>query len=784
MREKFTQNRRGLLFALTLMIFALVGGKAYAQTNSDKISSLVMTNGTENVNLLAGNPIEKLIAEYDLKVELQNVTNVGVLTWEVDKVLENNQRENIKSISTEQTVNNGIVTFWIPSDYKLFTGETYEITFKGWVDTDSKNYGNDPVFNEKVYISGGTAAYVYSNVTLVDPNPSSINSQESQFSLSGPSDNTIRFTYSGPVQNVSATIPLGQGAGTVRCEVALDNEDKTVVVTIPDYILSSYHQFTLNVYAFGKDNDGAVRGNSGEEASSAWQVSVDADFNLSYANAVFPAKNATVGAVTSLKFAFPAGILDAYTGNTITITNENDDEVASSVEISNVTPFSERDNWDYIVNEVIVSLDNAITTPGTYTVNVPKGVFNLDQSVQGFSSEPNHAETYTFTVAAPTTDVPENVTVAADPAIGPVTSLSGFTFTFNGVDEVGWTGNFAPTISYEVYGWENTYSMPLYTKGQGGNLLRAALFTEGELTDAHCYTVVIPVGAVYFNGDVYNVNTEPYTFKYEIETPKEPSYTVNPTPGVVSSLKEISVIFDDYAEISWGNGNPYIKDANENTYKLDCTYGIPYNEGIFTLKEEITELGTYTLVIPAGAVTLDGTDSSSDITFTWTIKAPIKVSVNPTEGPANSLSEITVTYDELDPNNGVQTVDESAMSFTVTDLSGNTTNGTISRVDNYPYNTLTFVLADTYTADGTYTLTIPANSVKDFTTGLLIPDVLVFTWTIGKATATSEIFAAEGNVEIYDAKGMLVKSGDASVVKTLAPNKMYIINGKKVIIRK
>lgn len=784
MREKITQNRRGLLFALTLMIFALVGGKAYAQTNSDKISSLVMTNGTENVNLLAGNPIEKLIAEYDLKVELQNVTNVGVLTWEVDKVLENNQRENIKSISTEQTVNNGIVTFWIPSDYKLFTGETYEITFKGWVDTDSKNYGNDPVFNEKVYISGGTAAYVYSNVTLVDPNPSSINSQESQFSLSGPSDNTIRFTYSGPVQNVSATIPLGQGAGTVRCEVALDNEDKTVVVTIPDYILSSYHQFTLNVYAFGKDNDGAVRGNSGEEASSAWQVSVDADFNLSYANAVFPAKNATVGAVTSLKFAFPAGILDAYTGNTITITNENDDEVASSVEISNVTPFSERDNWDYIVNEVIVSLDNAITTPGTYTVNVPKGVFNLDQSVQGFSSEPNHAETYTFTVAAPTTDVPENVTVAADPAIGPVTSLSGFTFTFNGVDEVGWTGNFAPTISYEVYGWENTYSMPLYTKGQGGNLLRAALFTEGELTDAHCYTVVIPVGAVYFNGDVYNVNTEPYTFKYEIETPKEPSYTVNPTPGVVSSLKEISVIFDDYAEISWGNGNPYIKDANENTYKLDCTYGIPYNEGIFTLKEEITELGTYTLVIPAGAVTLDGTDSSSDITFTWTIKAPIKVSVNPTEGPANSLSEITVTYDELDPNNGVQTVDESAMSFIVTDLSGNTTNGTISRVDNYPYNTLTFVLADTYTADGTYTLTIPANSVKDFTTGLLIPDVLVFTWTIGKATAISEIFAAEGNVEIYNANGMLVKSGDASVIKTLAPNKMYIINGKKVIIRK
>ena len=38
-------------------------------------------------------------------------------------------------------------------------------------------------------------------------------------------------------------------------------------------------------------------------------------------------------------------------------------------------------------------------------------------------------------------------------------------------------------------------------------------------------------------------------------------------------------------------------------------------------------------------------------------------------------------------------------------------------------------------------------------------------------------------MEIYNANGQLVKRGNASAIKTLAPNKMYIINGKKVIIK-
>ena len=88
MREKFTQNRRVLLFALTLMIFALVGGKAYAQANSDKVSSLVMTNGTESVDLLAGNPIEKLIANYQLKAEITDA-NVGYLKCQFGELGDN-----------------------------------------------------------------------------------------------------------------------------------------------------------------------------------------------------------------------------------------------------------------------------------------------------------------------------------------------------------------------------------------------------------------------------------------------------------------------------------------------------------------------------------------------------------------------------------------------------------------------------------------------------------------------------------------------------------------------
>ena len=781
MREKL-YSKHGILVTLAVMLLTLFGGNVNAQT----VKSIVMQNegGTEKIDLLAAS-VEKLINDYNVVVTLDNATNVNYLILKIGE-----GETYVKTWSSKAKEEDGTFKFWIPIDYELAKGVDYPVIITGY--ETNPNAGEDIPSNftsTDQVIKGGTKQYEYSSVTLVDPDPNTIVSWESQFALADPSQNTISFTYSGPVQNVKATIPKGMGVGTVDCGVALSDDEKTVTVTIPEYILSTYHQFTLNVYAYGKDNGGAVKGNSGEKEESAYQVNVDVDYNLPKANIAWPSETATLGFVNALKFAYTNGILDAYTGKTITITDGKGNVVATSTEIESVIPFTEKNNYNYIVNEVVVSLDNAITTPGTYTVNVPKGVFNLDQTGDGFTSKACKAETYTFTVAAPTTDVPETVSASSDPAQGPVSALDGFTFTFNGVDNIAWTGAFAPTISLEKYGWTYTYAMPLYTPGQGNNLLRAALLDEGSFTEPGNYTITIPAGAVYFNNDESNVNKEPFFFKYEIEAPVVQTYTVDPAEGVVESLKKISVIFDGQDMIGWGNGNPVITDADGNEYKVDCSYGTAYNEGVITLKEEITTPGTYTLTIPAGAVVYGEYGDSSneeDITFTWTIEAPkAEFDVTPANGSTvESLSNITVTFNKISADSGVDFDWTKQPTFTLP--SGEVVNLTSLNISyGSPYNLMMVNLWNEYTATGIYKLFLPAGFVFEFGNESNVVDKdLTFEWGIGVSTEIQAIFANEKNVEVYDAAGVRVKSGDASVINSLAPNKMYIINGKKFIIKK
>ena len=97
---------------------------------------------------------------------------------------------------------------------------------------------------------------------------------------------------------------------------------------------------------------------------------------------------------------------------------------------------------------------------------------------------------------------------------------------------------------------------------------------------------------------------------------------------------------------------------------------------------------------------------------------------------------------------------------------------------------MTVNLGKEYTATGTYKLFLPAGFVFEYINESNVVDKdLTFEWTVSTSTEIQAIFANEKNVEVYDAAGVRVKSGDASVINSLAPNKLYIINGKKVIIR-
>ena len=622
------------------------------------ISSVNMVLGETSTDLLAGQNIEKLIGDANIVVKVDNSENIGVMTWEMNEV----GGEIIKSRSTEVSNVNGTFTFWIPRDYELTLGKQYEIVFTGWESTEAKNNG-EPNFTRKVIVNGGTKAYEYSPVTLVEPAELLYGQGEVNFSLESAEDNTISFTFSDVVTIAEAFVPLGMGE-TESCEVAMSEDGKTANITIPNDVINSYHNFVVSLLV--KDANGlVVKGNNGEKDGSYISVYVDAKFNLPEVTMVDPAPDATVEKISTIKFGYADGIQPSWFDN-ITILDKTRNVVAKSVDVTSVIPEGEENNDDYIVKEVVVSFNNEITENGTYTVVVPEGMFNLDLSAQGFNTKSNREATFNITVDNGDNPMP-SINVSIDPVPGEVASLKDFDLIFNDANEAGWGDGF-PTLTYPD---GTVVKIKNQDIGTAWNELTLSL--DEEITAPGEYILTLPAASVYLDG---TPTDKDYSFTYTIAEADNEKYTVTPEVGNVTSLQTIDVIFDSHSEISFGSGNPSLTDAAGNSYTVNEGWGPDWNIlnwARFTIAEEITAEGTYTLTLPAGHI----------------------------------------NYEDGNSN------------------------------------------------------------VKD----------IKFTWTIGNATAISNIFAAEGNVEIYNANGQLVKRGNASAIKTLAPNKMYIINGKKVIIK-
>ena len=663
MREKFTQNRRVLLFALTLMIFALVGGKAYAQANSDKVSSLVMTNGTESADLLAGNPIEKLIADYQLKAEIADA-NVGYLKCQFGEPGDNY----VKTWYGQPKGEDGKFTYKINIDYALNNGVTYPVTFTGWASEADSHYG-DPIFEETVYVSGATATYEYSPVTITYPETLLYEQNEANFNLKNSKCNGIYFRFSDAVELEKAFVVLGMGA-TQDCAVTMLEDETMAVITIPNDVLTTYANFIVSILAKDK-NGNVVQGNNGEGDGSYISVFVDAKFNLPEVTMIDPAPDATVEKISTIKFGYADGIQPSWLDN-ITILDKTRNVVAKSVDVTSVIPEGEEENQDYIVKEVVVSFNNEITENGTYTVVVPEGMFNLDLTAQGFNVKSNREATFNITVD--NGDTPSQAMhVSANPQEGEVGSLKDFEFTFMDYNSCAWTYEAMPFISDGDGNKLATISNVDY--GTGWNQLVCSL--KGEITEPGTYILTIPAGAVTYNDNPDNLNSE-VTFKYTIADKSSENVTITPAAGNVTEIPALLILtFNDQTEVG-ASGNCTLVDDKGNSYKA--------------------ELGIY----------WDG-----------------------------------------------------------------------------DYNQLQIKLADgAITAEGTYTLTIPAGAVTYGASGDLSNGELVFVYVIATTDTISALLANQSSVDVYDVNGTLVKAGaDAAALKALATNKVYVINGKKVILK-
>ena len=633
----------------------------FTYTIAPSIVSAVMASKESSVDLLSVDNLEKLVDGQNLVFKL-NDENVKYA-----KIMFGEPGDNFVSwFNRQEIAADGSFVFPIARDFTLYADVNYPVTVFGY-DNDPDNGNEDAIFEMTFYLQGSTYRYVYSSTTLVEPSELLYTQNEPNFTLESAEDNKISFTFSDAVKVKDAIVPLGMGASE-DCAVEMSEDNKVATIVIPSSVLTSYTNFVVSLLVEGADGQ-IVKGNNGVDENSYISVYVDAKFNLPEVTMVDPAPDATVEKISTIKFGYDKGI--AENSGKITILDKARNVVATSTSMSQVIPEEEADNWDYVPVEIEVIFDNEITANGVYTVVVPEGMFNVDLQSQGFEMKSNREAIFNITVD---------------------------------------------------------------------------------------------------NGD----------------TPSQAMHvSANPQEGEVGSLKDFEFTFMDYNSCAWTNdAMPYISDGDGNKLATisNVDYGTGWNQLVCSLNAEITEPGTYILTIPAGAVTYndDPDNLNSEVTFTYTIadKSNENVSITPEAGNVTEIPELLIlTFND-------QTEVGASGNCTLVDEKGNSYKAQLGIYWEGELNQLQIELADgAITAEGTYTLTIPAGAVSYGSMGDTSNGELTFVFVIGNATAISNIFAAEGNVEIYNANGQLVKSGNASAIKSLAPNKMYIINGKKVIIK-
>ena len=479
------------------------------QAAEAKVLSAVMSSadGSVTVDLMSGVPVAKLIADGNLDVTTSMDDQIGVLQY---KVTNKTTGEIVKSVADKsEKTEAGHWQFWIPIDYVLYTENEYEMEFKGWATTDDKNYHKDPVFVSTISFMGGSEAYKYSPVTLVSPADLHFDSSNPDVILEDTTDNKVDFVFSDAVTIEKAFVILGMG-NTVDCAVSMSEDNKTATVEIPEWVMTEYASIGMSILA--KDMNGlVVKGNNGEGDASYITVYCDAKFNLPVPEMVDPVDGSTVERIKTIKFGYSKGIQPSWIGK-IEILDKMRNVVATSTDVTNVIPAGQEDNWDYIVQEVIVSFNNEITAGGNYTVVVPEGFFNLDLQAQGFMVKNNRECSFYLKIEGDEPQPSMNISIA--PAPGVVTSLKDFDLTFNDYANCNWTYDVMPTLTTaegEVITIENV------ELGAGENQLVCSL--AEEITAPGTYTLTIPVGAVTFNVDPDNINTEAQSFVYTIGTP-------------------------------------------------------------------------------------------------------------------------------------------------------------------------------------------------------------------------------------------------------------------------
>ena len=633
----------------------------------------------------------------------------------------------------------------------------------------------------------------------VNPAPGEVASLSS-FVLSFADDPSLTNTYwNNAIDESNAPYVIDADGNKYACTYDYDwNGDEELMVTLSENITAAgSYKLVIPAGAVmlnGVATDSDIKFNytvTGEGGSSAWNVTSD------------PANGSKVTSLETVILTFndfdPSNGIDYAYDEPMVLTDPNGVEHKLS--------WTNAEFHNGVYNAVRIALleanDDAwtqidCTTPGTYTLTIPA---NSVWEYNNQSNIINEDLVFTWTVVKPwaVEVTPENGST--------VKVLEGVTVTFPDFttsDGVAYDGE-TPLVLTDPDGVAHNIHPYAVTQYDGAyNAISVTLFDENnEEIDGSkrgTYTLTIPAGCINDYTDETNTNTE-FTFSWNVEGI---DVTVNPANGAeVESLKQISVTFGDYQVVDWNwaavRETPLIFfDSMGDPVQLTIDNldidNKSTNTLLITLPEEYTAVGTYSLTIPSGYVVVNTTTQETldmDLSFSWKIKGE-PLTITPTPGVVDEIGMVFITFNDIDPNIGIvinqDAYNENPAVFT--DKDGKETVIGFRRINQmYPTNNtiaITLPVDDNITEVGTYKLFIPANTVYGYLDkSVVYAEDINIEWTIETSDGIYGIFAGKNekvNVFTIDGKAVL-KNADASDLKQLAPGKLYIINGKKFVVK-
>lgn len=338
------------------------------------------------------------------------------------------------------------------------------------------------------------------------------------------------------------------------------------------------------------------------------------------------------------------------------------------------------------------------------------------------------------------------------------------------------------------------------------------IFLSQPINKAGNYVVSFPRNYFIYGSNMFAEGSPAMDFEYTIKEDL-PEYTVNvltPT-GKISKLKTIELQVENVDEVG---ENPdtqvpaYLFDEkNQLVTTASLELGNEWNSVKYTLKQEVTKPGKYTLVVPQDAIVvpntganakpstktakggadLSGGDGDSELEYTWAgaIIKEFTVEAGSIDAVTAKLSiEDNATVDKVE---SLQVTFEGAESVSCSSVTpfwmatNNKKNNRGSVTETKGNVATVYPSADmwdpsTITAADTYTLTLPAGYF--IVNGAAWPEIVLHITVDPDATGINSIEGAAAKAQnIYTLDGVKVNGSTDNLKGT------FIVDGKKVNLK-